>query len=142
MVNVESLPAGGTRFSTAEGSIEVTSPSRHLVVNRFRGLAQTSLAAPVLTELSRSIHASSIGLCVMNDADGLTDYESGFRQQWTEWIRVNRRHLKAFHLLHSSSVIRIGVKLANVIVGDVIKSYPDRVAFEAAIEEFRTRPPG
>ena len=141
MVKVESLANGGSRFSTSEGSIEVTSPSRHLVINRFRGLAQAALAAPALAELSKAAYASSIGLCVMNDADELTDYESGFRQQWTEWIRINRRHIKAFHLLHSSSVIRVGVKLANVIVGDLIKSYPDRAAFDAAIEEFRSRPP-
>ena len=141
MVKVESLPYGGSRFSTAGGAIEVTSPARHLIVNRFSGLAQDALAAPVLAELSRAVHSSSIGLCVMNDADDLTDYESGFRQQWTEWIRVNRRHLKAFHLLHSSSVIRVGVRLANIIVGDIIKSYPDRSAFDAAIEEYRRRPP-
>lgn len=141
MVKVEPMADGGTRFSTAEGSIEVSAPARHLVVNRFKGLAQDELATPVLVELSRLVHSSSIGLCVMNDADELTDYESGFRQKWTEWIRVNRRHLKAFHLLHSSSVIRVGVKLANVIVGDVIKSYPDRAAFQAAVDEYRTRPP-
>jgi len=141
MVKVESMSDGGTRYSTAEGAIEVTSPVRHLVINRYQGLAQAELATPVLAELSRSAYSSSGQLCVMNDAEALTDYESGFRQQWTEWIRVNRRHLKAFHLLHSSSVIRVGVKLANVIVGDVIKSYPDRTAFDAAVEEFRRRPP-
>lgn len=102
-------------------------------------MAQTPLATPVLAELSRVALTSSSGLWVMNDAEELTDYDSGFRQQWTEWIRLNRRHIKAFHL-HSSSVIRGGVKLANVIVGDLIKSYPDRAAFDAAILEFRRRP--
>lgn len=140
MVKVESLLEGGIRFSTAEGSIEVTFPSRHLVINRYRGVAQTALAAPVLAELSRVAQTSSSGLWVMNDAEELTDYDSGFRQQWTEWIRLNRRYIKAFHLLHSSSVIRVGVKLANVIVGDLIKSYADRAAFDAAILEFRRRP--
>ncbi|HEY1086405.1 MAG TPA: hypothetical protein VGE37_01880, partial [Archangium sp.] len=141
MVKVEPIP-DGTRFSNGEGSIEVSFPARHLVINRYHGHAQAELAAPVLAELSRTALSAPHGLCVMNDAEGLTDYDSGFRQQWTEWVRLNRRHIKAFHLLHSSSVIRVGVKLANVIVGDVIKSYPDRSAFDAAIMEFRRRPPG
>ena len=141
MVKMEPLPEGGTKYSTEEGAIEVTSPVKHLVINRYSGLAQSELAAPVLAELTRAAQSSPQGLCVMNDAEALTDYDSGFRQQWTEWVRLNRRHIKAFHLLHSSSVIRVGVKLANVIVGDIIKSYPDRVAFDAAIADYRRRPP-
>lgn len=138
MVKEEALDAGGARFSTAEGSIEMTFPSRHVVVNRYRGLAQTALAGPVLAKLTRAA-LSSQNLCVMNDAEALTDYESGFRQQWTEWLRLHRQYVKAFHLLHTSSVIRVGVNLANVIVGDLIKSYPDRATFDAAIDDYRRR---
>lgn len=132
------MEQGGVRFSTAQGSIEMTFPSRHMVVIRYRGHAETGLATPVLEKLTRTAYSSQ-ALCVMNDAEALTDYESGFRQQWTEWIRQNRHYVKAFHLLHSSSVIRVGVNLANVIVGDVIKSYRDRAAFEAAVDELRGR---
>lgn len=116
----------------------MTCPSRHLVINRYRGLAESALATPALAELSK-IATSSRALWVMNDAEELTDYESGFRQQWTEWLRQNRHLIKSFHLLHTSSVIRVGVNLANIIVGDLIKSYPDRAAFDAAIEEFRRK---
>lgn len=76
----------------------------------------------------------------MNDAEKLTDYESGFRQQWTDWLRQHRGSIKAFHLLHSSGLIRVGVNLANMLVGDLIKSYPDRSAFEKAMNEFRRKP--
>lgn len=139
MVKEEAIAAGGVRFSTAEGSIEMSFPARHIVVNRYMGVGQTVLAPPVLSKLTRLALSSSGGLCVMNDAEALTDYESGFRQQWTEWLRFNRQHIKAFHLLHSSSVIRVGANLANVIVGDLIKSYPDRRSFDAAIDELRKR---
>lgn len=138
MVKEAFLEGGGVRFSTTEGSIEMTLPTRHVVVNRYRGLAQTALAGPVLAKLTRVALASQ-NLCVMNDAEALTDYESGFRQQWTEWIRLHRQYVKAFHLLHSSSVIRVGVNFANVIVGDLIKSYPDRTTFDAAVEEYGRR---
>lgn len=137
LVQIDKIP-DGVRFSTAHGSIEMMSPSRHLVINRYQGLAESELAGPALAELTR-IAESSRALWVMNDAEALTDYESGFRQQWTEWIRRHRQLIKSFHLLHSSSVIRVGVNLANIIVGDLIKSYPDRSAFDAAIEEFRRK---
>lgn len=137
MVRIDQI-TDGTRFSTTNGSIEMTSPQRHLVINRYRGLAESELAGPVLTELTR-LAESSRAIWIMNDAEALTDYDSGFRQQWTEWIRKHRHLIKSFHLLHTSSVIRVGVNLANIIVGDLIKSYPDRSAFDAAIDEFRRR---
>jgi hypothetical protein len=137
MVNEEFIQ-GGVRFSTDQGSIEMTFPNRHMVVIRYHGVGETELATPALERLTKTAY-SSRALCVMNDAEALTNYESGFRQKWTEWLRLHRQYLKAFHLLHCSSVIRVGVNLANVIVGDVIKSYPDRATFDAAVDELRKR---
>ena len=128
------------RFSTAKGSIEMTVPAKHLIVNRYSEEGDVALAGPLLREMSRVLR-SGRPMCIMNDAEQLTDYDSGFRQQWTEWLRQNRSQIKAFHLLHGSGLVRVGANLANVVLGDLIKGYADRTAFDAAVSQFLRSPP-
>lgn len=140
MVKEEPLSGGGIRFSTDQGAVEMALPVRHLIVNKYIKHGHAPLAGPLLREMTKVVR-SGRSVCIMNDAEELTDYDSGFRQEWTEWLRQNRHQVKAFHLLHGSSLVRIGANLANVILGDLIKGHSGRPAFEAAIAEYMRRPP-
>lgn len=51
-------------------------------------------------------------------------YDSEMRTEWTSWLVKHRSRLDGVHVVARSKLVSMGVSVANLALGGIIKSYP------------------
>lgn len=68
------------------------------------------------------------------DAEALGGYEPEIQTSATQWIKANKTRVTAQHMLVSSMITRMGLSVASLALGGIIKGYTSRADFEAAMK--------
>lgn len=68
------------------------------------------------------------------DAEALGGYEPEIQTSATQWIKANRTRVQVQHMLVSSMITRMGLSVASLALGGIIKGYTSRADFEAAMK--------
>lgn len=69
------------------------------------------------------------------DAENLEGYEPELQTSATQWIKANKALVTAQHMLVRSRLTQLGVSVASLALGAVIKGYTSRSQFEAALRQ-------
>lgn len=68
------------------------------------------------------------------DAEALKGYEPEIQSSATQWMKANKSRITAQHMLVDSLITRMGLSVASLALGGVIKGYTSRPEFEAALK--------
>jgi len=138
----ETDSAMATRTVTADGiRIEdrravgfYQEPVKGIVVYRLVGFASVEFFRQVRPDLEAAIsRAGSIELFA--DAGGLEGYDARFRIEWVDWFIANKKMLAAIHVFVLSRLARMGVSVANLATGGMLKQYDSMASFDVALRK-------
>jgi hypothetical protein len=71
-------------------------------------------------------------LHAFHDWEHITGYESKARVRLTKWGTDIRSDIQRVHVLVGSKLVKMGVSVASIVLGNMIIAYDDRAKFEAA----------
>ena len=103
------------------------------------GHGHTEFAAPMLrcwTEAARK----SERVTLFVDFWEMPGYESQLRVSMTEWALAHRAQLEPMHMLARSSLVRMGIAVANLTLGGLIRIHTQRPSYDIALKPFKARP--
>jgi hypothetical protein len=106
------------------------------------GLYATRAAGHIEVELSSKIVAGGNEvirehgkLLAFHDWQGIQTYETDARKQLTDWAIGIRGKVERVHLLTGSKLVRMGVAVASIALGDMVTAYEDRTVFEKLLQD-------
>lgn len=115
--------------------VGLTPTVAHIVVE---GILDQALADEIINEAAR-VSSQGAGV-VLHDWSNLENYTSTARERLTDWTLEHRRSLAAVHILVRSSIVAMGVNVANLALGGFLKAGTDPVAFAEVVNTHRTLP--
>jgi hypothetical protein len=127
----ERVDAVTERWSDGRGELEITSPRRGIVLQRFEGYACLPMADAIIERLDAEI-ATHGTILVFDDWEEATGYDSAVRLKLTEWTRQHSGQVLETHVLLRSKLIAMGMAVANLALGGNLRTYTNRAAFDAA----------
>jgi hypothetical protein len=101
----------------------------HIVVE---GVLDRTLADEMIAETARVSRQG--GGIVLHDWSKLDTSTSTARQRLTDWTLEHRRDLSAVHILVRSSIVAMGVNVANLALGGFLKAGTDTDAFASIVK--------
>ena len=117
-------------------------PTLDVIESLAPGVLHTVLHGRVTTETARRIieagnliMAEGQRLCAFHDWEDVQSYEPEARPLLTNWGVERRAQIDTVHILLRSGLTRMGVSLAAMVLGRMLKPYRARDAFEAAMAE-------
>jgi hypothetical protein len=131
-VETERLPQRGTACQTARGGIGVWVPHASLLVVALRGHGEAAFAAPIVDAYEQLAKGGPVHLFF--DAEDLTNYDSPLRTELTARFFPDRARLASFEVLVRSRLVAMGVSVANLALGGVVKMSADRAHFKARLD--------
>lgn len=131
--------AGGFRWSSPYGALTVTRPLPHVELIRAEGYADAAVVAPILEHRDRMLRECG-SIALFDDLELMTGFHSAVRVGLTEWARVHKARITAFHILTRSTITAMGVTVANVALGGHICAHARRESFEASLDRELNRP--
>ena len=140
MVIRESLAGGLIRYKTRLGEAVFSTPAPDVALVRYRGHAETALYEPIETEMN-TLLARGTKVRLFVDFEDLASYDTEFRTRWTEWFRRNRERLVRSHILQRSSLVKMGIQLVNLFVGEILSPVTERHEFDQKLEQATQRRP-
>jgi hypothetical protein len=72
-------------------------------------------------------------LTLFVDGIGLLGYDPPMRTVPTDWLKKNKTKVVAQHMLVTSQIARMGLAVAGLVLGTVIKGYTDKREFDLAL---------
>lgn len=60
-------------------------------------------------------------------------YDSQMRTEWTGWLLRHRSRLESLHVLARSKLVLMGVSVANLALGGIVKTHETTATFERAL---------
>ena len=134
MISRESLPGGAIRFKAKLGEATFSSPATGVALVRYKGHAEEELYVPISDEMNAMLQkVPKVTLFV--DFEELNSYDTGFRTLWTGWFKANASKLVGSHILQKSALVKMGIQLVNLFVGEVLTPVTDRNEFQRRLEE-------
>ena len=126
------LPQRGLAWRTERGAVGVWTPEQSLLVVSLRGHGESRFAVPILDAYEGLAKTGPIHLFF--DAEGLTNYDSSLRTELTARFMPDRTRSASFYVLVRSRLVAMGVSVANLALGGVVKTLADRALFKAKLD--------
>lgn len=120
------------RLQTSKSSVEIEFPQPHIMLVRVTGAPPEDMLPRVLA-LRDGLLKQSRPLVFFDDFAKATHYSTRMRVELTAWMFHNRSRVGAVHLLSGNKIVDMGVTVANLALNGLIRCYPDRPSFEAAL---------
>jgi hypothetical protein len=90
--------------------------------------------APLMTKRADAMVLRS-RMMLFFDFWTMPTYDSEMRTEWTSWLVSHRARLDGLHVVARSKLVSMGVSVANLALGGIIKSYPAATGpFEKALK--------
>lgn len=118
----------------ANGEVEILRFRHEAAYLRMVGVAEQP-AGRVIERALESVFASAQMLHTFWDLRDLVNYHSDVRVLSTNVLLANRKKLASVHTLSTSKIVSMGVSVANLALGGIIKNHKTAVSFELAVRE-------
>ncbi len=69
------------------------------------------------------------------DAWTMTSYDSALRVDLTAWVKKRRTQISRLHVAFQSKLVAMGVAVANVALGDMIRAHSARDSFDRLLRD-------
>ncbi len=120
---------GEEGWKSGRGELRIVHPAPGLVVFRETGFLTADFAEHVERHSNQAAErASKIQIFV--DAYDLVGYDPEIRNSATSWLKAHMDVVDAQHMLVNSRLTKMGLTVASLALGGVIKGYHTRQPFE------------
>ncbi|MBK7862725.1 MAG: hypothetical protein IPJ65_29770 [Archangiaceae bacterium] len=135
-MRTQEVPArpGSHRLRSREGYVDVWKAGPQVAYLGFFGTAELMVTDPLFKELEAYLRQDR-SLVLFTDLSSVTDYETAFRERFTSWFRDHKSSISAVHALVGSGLVYMGIGVANIVLGGLIRPYRQRDAFEKVLTE-------
>jgi hypothetical protein len=133
-VDPRDLPGRGRGWQTARGSLGLWLPGRDLLIAQLQGHGEDEFSWPVV-EAFDSVLAANRSVRLYFDVAKLHNYDSPLRTRLTARFVRDRKAIATLDILVQSKIVAMGVSVANLALGGLIKSHTTRGTFNAALDE-------
>jgi len=131
---VETAPLFKADWFTATASCAVIEEGPSVVRVVMRGRMKGALARSVVGALE-TLFQRNESLDVLWDLEAMEAYESSVRVECTNVLLANWSKVRSVHALAKSNIVRMGVAVANLALGNRIVSHHERKTFELAVRD-------
>lgn len=107
-------------LSNDSGRGRIWSPRPGVFASELQGMMTNEFAEAYISVGNGVLEQSSRAVGI-HDWSNMKGYESGVRMQVTNWAMGVISRFDAIHVLSDSSVVRMGVSVANIALGGMIK---------------------
>ncbi len=138
---LESLPQNelGSGWRTQRGEAHVLRSAPGIVLITFRGFLDTAFHTPVTAEITTALEQTTAPIEIFIDADGLAGYTPEFRTSFTKYFGAQRKRMSHVVVLFSSQIVAMGVTVANLFLGGLLKPLSSRQKFLGLLTEARAK---
>jgi hypothetical protein len=129
-------PALGT-WHGSRGRLKAWHPANGLLFIEGHGHLDEGLAGQIMRS-GNEVLESAGRLCLLLEFEHVLTYDSAVRTELTRWVLDIRERLDGCHILVESKLLRMGVSVASLALGDLLISHRDRPSLLAELKR-RTR---
>ena len=118
---------------TQKGQLRIYAFDKAVYATEFSGHLEDRHVDLFLSYSEERIRLASGKLTVFHDWLEMTGYDSSCRKRITDWTV---KHLSAYAVVHvalRSKLVAMGVQVANIALGGLVKTHQTRISLEAAI---------
>ena len=126
------MPLEGRGWHTARGNLAIWLPAPHLMVTALSGHGEGEFTSLILSAYDTLSRTNPLHLFF--DAEGLSNYDTQLRTGLTQRFVTDRKRFAGFHVLVQSRVVAMGVSVANLAMGNIVRSTAERGIFKAALD--------
>jgi len=123
------------RWESPQSSATITRKYPKVVVIEFKGRMDRDAVPFIVGALEKEFAVADTHS--FWDLENLEWYHSAIRKECTSVILRHRKNVAAVHAFSHSTLVNMGVAVANVALGGMIRSHPDRASFERAMERLK-----
>jgi len=119
-----------SRFTSDHGEVEVKRTGPSVVVVTMKGDVDSDGGEHIETWLDLELQLPAH---IFWDVFDLKSYGTGVREMSTGVMLRHRENVRSVHVGATSKVVILGMHLANLALGGIIKPYHSRFEFDAAL---------
>jgi hypothetical protein len=132
-MNFVRLPQNGVRWQGAGGELAVWTAGSVLVA-RLSHYGHAEFFAP-LEERANALFRVEKSIALFFDAAALERYDSSLRTDLTSYFRARMKQIRRLDVFTQSRIVSMGVSVASLALGGLVKSHTDAASFRAALEQ-------
>lgn len=111
----------------------IWAPSPGILLVQLSGYGEEEYAACIIEAIDRAVESRS-RVKMFYDMEGMSNYDSALRTKLTARFLQCRKEIDALAVLAKSRLVSMGITVANLALGGMIKMHQDRAAFTGAFE--------
>jgi hypothetical protein len=119
--------------STTSGEALIYRPAPNVLVSVFRGNLDAATGRAFGDSVNERLKLATEPMHTFFDTSELASYHSEVRVALTAAIRGNRERLVTVEVLVMSTLVRMGVAVANLALGGYVKSHASSDSFNRAV---------
>lgn len=124
------------QWRTERGAVTTWMLAPNILVSRAEGYVDTELAEHIVAS-GNDVIARHGSLVAFHDWQQISGYDSKARTRLTKWGDAIRDEVKGVHILVGSKLVKMGVTVASLVLGNMLTAYDDRARFEKAFRAAR-----
>ena len=114
------------------GTLAIWQPSRGVLFTQVTGCFEDAFAASFISAFT-SVVRNKTSQHAFHDWSAMVAYDVDARIALTRWSHAHRHTFASVHFLVSSTLVRLGVQVANVALGGFMTVHEARTSFEHAL---------
>jgi hypothetical protein len=122
-------PRGAAVWATGRGELRCWSPLPGICVVKLTGHLEKELAPKFAEDFNRT-HPGQL-LAIFFDGGDMHGYDSKFRIGMQDWAKGVKQRTGSLHVWVQSKLVQMGVAVANLALGGVLRVHATRAAMEA-----------
>jgi hypothetical protein len=131
-VDSYALPQNGSGLRAARGRLGLWVPCPSLLVIAIQGHGHAEFATAIL-ESHRTLRPQA-PVHLFADVEEMTTYDSRLRTELSAGFLPDRTRIAAFHVLLKSKLVAMGVSVANLALGGIVKITTERPQFTQILD--------
>ena len=121
-------------FSTTRCKVDFSLPRQDVVLFVVEGFLDVESTSFIIEKTNEAL-AITQSVWVFNDWYKVTGYDSKSRQMLTQGSETDAERITGSHILVKSSIVAMGVAVANFLLNQSQTAHSDRTSFEDALKK-------
>ncbi|MCS6899211.1 MAG: hypothetical protein RMJ98_03970 [Myxococcales bacterium] len=127
-------------YVDARGELIIQRPAPGVLLYIEKGYLEGSRGELIVAGMDRELKFAP-KLTIFVDGEHLEGYDPPVRTMPTDWLKKNTARVDSQHMLVRSQIAKMGLSVAGLVLGAVIKGYTERRPFEQALQAVVARAP-